>query len=419
MTASVEAAPVRACRVCGNTELEPIIDLGRQYQSSTFPETLDYREYEPRLPLDLVLCVKGEDGCGLPQLGHRVDLSAMFEAYPYTSSTNSSMAAHLRDVADSGRAAARPAEGATILDIGGNDGTLLENFAGGGHELINIDAAANVEAIFEAPEYTRLASLFSADAYESVAAGPASLIFSVAMFYHLDDPVSFAREAAGVLADNGVWVIQMAYLPAMLRTNMYDNIVHEHAGYYATEHMRWVLGQAGLEVFDVELNDVYGGSFRVFARHAGSGKPNSERLARVLEDERELGLFDGRTYRAFRQRIERTRDELVALCEEARGEGRSIWVYGASTKGNTILQYCEIGREHLDAAADANPFKIGRYMIGSDVPIRSEEEMRAARPDLLLALPYSFADRFIEREAELVAAGTRFIVPLPEVRLVP
>lgn len=413
------AVPLEACRVCGNAELRPILDLGEQYLSSVFPETLDYREDAPAYPLELVLCAKREGTCGLPQLGHRIDLSAMYDQYPYSSATNSSMAGLLRDVADSGRAAAGPVAGDTILDIGGNDGTLLSYFAGEGMDLVNVDPAANVEPVIEAEEYRRVAEFFSADAFESAARGPAKLAFSVAMFYHLDEPVSFAREVRRALADDGVWVIQMAYLPAMLRTNMYDNIVHEHAGYYATEHMAWVLDQAGLEVFDVTLNDVYGGSFRVFARPAGRGGPTTPGLAEVLSEEERMGLSDEGTYRDFERRIQGTRDDLRAVCAEAMAEGRLIWVYGASTKGNTILQYCGLGSEELVAAADANPFKVGKYIIGGDIPIRSEAEMREARPDLLLALPYSFVDAFVERESELVASGTRFIVPLPDVRLAP
>jgi NDP-4-keto-2,6-dideoxyhexose 3-C-methyltransferase len=253
-----------------------------------------------------------------------------------------------------------------------------------------------------------------------LSAKPASLVFSVAMFYHLPDPVGFARDVANCLADDGVWVIQMAYLPAMMATNMYDNIVHEHVGYYATCHLQAVMALAGLEIFDVELNDVYGGSFRAFVKRAGApGFPATDRYRRTLDDERDARLKDVGTYLAFSARVARTRDDLRALCSRLRAEGRLLWVYGASTKGNTILQYCGLGAADFAAAADPSPFKIGKYLVGSDVPIRSEADMRAARPDLLLALPYSFVPAFIERERALVDAGTRFIVPLPDVAIRP
>jgi hypothetical protein len=205
----------------------------------------------------------------------------------------------------------------------------------------------------------------------------------------------------------------------MLRTNMYDNIVHEHCGYYAAHQMTRIMEGAGLEVFDVALNDVYGGSFRIFVKKKGCGKYGATtRYRATLGRELEDGIFDPGSYRRFMGRVAAAREDLRSLCRRARHEGKSIWVYGASTKGNTILQYCGLGKEDLVGAADANPFKVGRYMVGSDIAILDEATMRAARPDYLLALPYSFVDAFLKREAALVARGTRFIVPLPEVRIV-
>jgi NDP-4-keto-2,6-dideoxyhexose 3-C-methyltransferase len=415
------SAPLERCRVCGNTELEPVIDIGDQYLSSIFPDDLDYRDEVPHSRLDLSLCVKRDDTCGLLQLSRRHDISAMYAAYPYTSSTNTSMKRILADVAAGGRGEVELFPSELVLDIGGNDGTLLSNFADKDVDLLTIDPARNVEAVFESPRYTHVRDFFSAQTFrEAAGARKAKLVFSIAMYYHLDDPLSFTRDVAEVLDDDGVWVIQMAYLPAMLRTNMYDNIVHEHAGYYATRHMQWIMERAGLEVFDVELNDVYGGSFRVYVTKAGSAThPPTERLVRVVDEEDALGLFDAETYRGFQRSIEATRDDLRKLCAEITARGESIWVYGASTKGNTILQFCGLGSDELAAAADANPFKVGKYVVGADVPIRDEDEMRSARPDWLLALPYSFVDAFMERESDLVAQGTRFIVPLPEVQTLP
>jgi NDP-4-keto-2,6-dideoxyhexose 3-C-methyltransferase len=410
--------PLERCRVCGNTELAPVIDIGEQYLSSIFPDDLDYRDEVPRSRLDLSVCVKRDGTCGLPQLSRHHDISAMYAAYPYASATNAAMRKILADVAEGGRARVDLRPGDVVLDIGGNDGTLLANFGENDLDLVIVDPAT-VESAFESERLARVTDFFSAEAYRGVAERPASLVFSIAMYYHLDDPLTFTREVAEVLADDGVWVIQMAYLPAMLRTNMYDNIVHEHAGYYATRHMQWIMERAGLEVFDVELNDVYGGSFRVFVQRAGGARGPTERLARVLADEDRVELFDVRTYRGFQRRIEQTRDELMALFDEIAERGETVWIYGASTKGATILQFCGLDAERIEAAAEASPFKIGKYIVGADVPIRDEAAMRAARPDWLLALPYSFVDAFMERERALVEQGTRFIVPLPQVRTLP
>ncbi len=421
MPGPITATKIDRCRVCGNTELVPVIDIGEQYLSSVFPTDLSYRATAAKYPLDMVMCVKRDDSCGLVQLGHRLDLTAMYDAYPYTSSTNSSMGKILKDVADSGKAYVKTGPGDVVLDIGGNDGTLLSYFKDDGATLLNIDPAQNVASLLESPNYIHVRGFFTKDSYDKVSSGKkAKLAFSIAMFYHLDDPMKLARDVAACLADDGVWIIQMAYLNAMLRTNMYDNIVHEHAAYYAAQHMRWLLDQIGLEMFDVLENDVYGGSFRVFAKKKGhAGYPTTERCTALLARELTEGIFDVATYTAFMARVNKTRDDLKALLAKIKAEGKTVWVYGASTKGDTILQYCGIGSADIVAAADSNPFKPGKYMIGSDIPIKTEDEMRAAKPDYLLSLPYSFTDAFMQREAALIAGGTKFIVPLPDVIVKP
>ena len=411
---------IRSCRVCGNAALIPCASLGSQYLSSIFPTTLDYRERVPCLPLDLVLCDKksGASACGVVQLAHKIDLSAMYDAYPYTSATNSSMPGILKDVADGARRLGHLSPGDLILDIGCNDGTFLSFFKNEGFTLLGIDPAKNIKSVLAPGEFTHLREFFSARAFASAAPKKAGLIVSLAMFYHLSDPVGFSRDVAECLAEDGVWIVQMAYLPTMLKTNMYDNIVHEHCGYYGVQHMRWILEKAGLEIFDVELNDVYGGSFRLFVKKKGCRRfAPSPRRESALQEELDMGIFEPATYRAFMRRIEKTREDLRALCLKINREGKTIWVYGASTKGNTILQYCGLGRKELIAAADANPFKLGKYVVGADLPIKDEQTMRAAKPDYLLALPYSFVEAFRRREAELAAGGTKFIVPLPEVRV--
>lgn len=417
----MNAAPVKKCRACGNPSLIPCVSIGSQYLSSVFPESLDYRATLSPIPMDLVLCEKkGDATCGLVQLAHEIDLSGMYAAYPYTSATNSSMLGILQNVAESGRALGHLHPGSVILDIGCNDGTLLSFFDKQGYKLLGIDAAQNVKPVLVSDDYVCVRDYFSAPAFEKMTAKKADLIFSVAMFYHLSDPVGFSRDVARCLADDGAWIVQMAYLPAMLETNMYDNIVHEHAAYYAAQHMKWIGEKVGLELFDVELNDVYGGSFRLFFKKKGQARfAQTERCRSILRDELESGLFEPATYRAFGARVAKTRDDLRALCAKIKKEGKTIWVYGASTKGNTILQYCGLGKNEIDAAADANPFKLGKFIIGADIPIKDEAALRAARPDYLLALPYSFLDGFMRREKDLLARGVKFIVPLPEVRVVP
>jgi len=412
---------ITQCRVCGNPNLRTCIDIGDQYLSSIFPENLNYHNDLKKLPLEIAQCMKTEEGhCGSLQLTHEIDITDMYQHYPYTSSSNTAMQKILEDVATSGIHLGHLRDQDVILDIGCNDGTLLRNFESKNYQLVGIDPAQNVETKVNAKSFTRVKDFFTAKNYEKVTPKKAKLVFSVAMFYHLGDPVSFVKDIADILDDEGVAIVQMAYLPAMIKTNMYDNIVHEHVGYYGTQHMKWIFEQAGLELFDVLLNDVYGGSFRIFAKKKGQKYlPATDRLKQNLQEELEWGIFSAKTYDDFMTRIKKTKIDLLDLCKKIQQEGKNIWVYGASTKGNTILQFCGLGSKEITAAADSNPFKFNKYLIGSDIPIKNEDEMRKASPDYLLSLPYSFTSNFLKREEPLIQKGTKFIVPLPEVKVLP
>ena len=368
----------------------------------------------------MVLCEKNENSCGALQLGHSFDMSQMYEHYPFTSSTNSSMSKILKDVLDSAIELTDVKEDELVLDIGGNDGTLLSFLQDKNCDLLCIDAAQNVVPVFTSKKFKFATGFFNEDIFKSLTNKKAKLIFSIAMFYHLHDPIQFSKDVEACLAEDGIWIIQMAYLPAMITTNMYDNIVHEHVGYYATDHLKWIMDKVGLEIFDVMLNDVYGGSFRIFVKKKGCTKyPQTNRYHEILNKEKEADIYNADTYFQFMKRVEKTKNDLVELCEKLKQKNKKIWIYGASTKGNTILQYCGINYDLITAAADSNPFKFGKYIIGADIPIKNEEEMRTEKPDYFLALPYSFIDGFIKREETLVSNGTKFILPLPEVKVVP
>ena len=416
----MEGKQIKSCRVCGNKELVPCINIGEQYLSSIFPDNLNYRDELKNYPLEIVQCLKTSDSqCGCLQLSFDFDLSKMYEDYPYTSSSNTSMNRILQDVANSGKDLGNLKEGDTVLDIGCNDGTLLSFFERENLNLVGIDPAQNIESSVNSEKFVRVKDFFTAENFDGVSKDKAKLAFSVAMFYHLHNPIKFCRDIESTLDDNGVAIIQMAYLPAMIDTNMYDNIVHEHTGYYGTQHIKWILEKTGLEPFDVELNDVYGGSFRVFAKKKDN--PNfkpTKRLQKNLEEELSWGIFETSTYSGFMNRINETKKDLRGLIKKIKDEGKNIWIYGASTKGNTIMQFCDIGPDSIEAAADSNPFKFGKYMIGSDIPIVDEKKLRKEKPNYLLTLPYSFVNAFREREKELVEKGTKFIIPLPEVKVI-
>jgi hypothetical protein len=241
------------------------------------------------------------------------------------------------------------------------------------------------------------------------------------MFYDLEDPAAFVREVADSLAEDGVWAMKLHYLPTMLRLNAFDVIVHEHLEYYSLAVIERLLADAGLAVNDASLNDMNGGSIRLFIGHAGRREPSleaTERLQELRVAEFEMALDSPTPYEQFGRDVERVRNELKELCERLAGEGKTIHIYGASTKGNTILQYAGLDRSLIPYAADRNPDKWGSETIRTAIPIISEDESRAMKPDYYLVLPWHFLDEFLEREGEYLEGGGRFIVPLPEVRVI-
>jgi hypothetical protein len=241
------------------------------------------------------------------------------------------------------------------------------------------------------------------------------------MFYDLEDPTAFVRDVSSSLAEDGIWVMELHYLLAMLEANSFDAIVHEHLEYYSLAVLERLLSESGLQVMRAELNEINGGSIRLFIAHAGRRRPTPEAEAELQGlrlREFEVGLDSSAPYEQFASNCYRVRDELRAICDRVKAEGKTIHAYGASTKGNTILQFAELDHSVIDYAADRNPDKWGSETIRTGIPIISEEDSRAMGPDYYLVLPWHFLDEFVEREAEYLEQGGRFIVPLPEVRVI-
>ena len=407
------------CRICGSTELVDVISLGDQYIASLFPTGKLPDEVNTRFPLEVVRC-SAPDACGLVQLRHSVAPGVMYDHYGYRSGTNEMMKRNLRDIVERIENRIDLESGDIVLDIGCNDGTLLESYSVDGLDRVGIDPSDAVKAI-DRSDISVINDFFSAAVFEQAFPGrKARAITSIAMFYDLERPSSFVRDVAGLLADDGVWVIELSYLPSMLQTNAFDTICHEHLEYYSLRAIEWVLAGEGLKVDRAEINDVNGGSIRLFIRRAALATPSADALnldaLRVEEDG--LGLRTDRPYRAFRAACEGIRDQLVGLLETLNREGKIIYAYGASTKGNTLLQYCGLDHRLIAKAADRNPDKWGTRTIGTDIPIVSEDEARRDDPDYFLVLPWHFFRSFVDRERAFLDRGGRFILPLPHVRVV-
>ncbi|MGH2806400.1 MAG: class I SAM-dependent methyltransferase [Actinomycetota bacterium] len=414
------AEPRTICRVCRHTELIPILNLGTQFISNFVDSP---QEDQPKAPLEVVLCDPASGGCSLLQLRHTTPADLLYRHYWYRSVVNRTMQVALRDIAESAESLVALDPGDVVLDIGCNDGTLLRTFSNPDIKRVGFEPARNLIEDAEV-ETTRIFNAFfnAADFVEEFGGGGAKVITSIAMFYDLDEPNEFVGDIKACLDRDGVWIIQMAYLPTMLEHNMFDNICHEHLEYYSLGSLEHLLQRHDLEVFDVLLNDVNGGSYRVYARHSTSRREGNgfarARVNALRAMEHNLHLEEETVYKDFASRVLEICSDLRNFIEWEREQGKKVYAYGASTKGNTMLQLAGLDHTLIDAAAERNPDKWGRVTVGTAIPIISEEQARADRPDYFLVLPWHFLREFRDRESEFLERGGQFLVPLPEPRLI-
>ncbi|MBS0245093.1 MAG: class I SAM-dependent methyltransferase [Proteobacteria bacterium] len=405
-----------SCRICASARLSPVVDLGVQALGSIFPEAGE--PDPPKIPLELVRC----ENCALVQLAHTVVADAMYTyGYGYRSGLTATMRGHLAGLADWVRARCSLNAGDSVLDIGCNDGTLLKAYgAAAGLRRFGIDAVAGKFRDEYPPDIHLHEGYFDAETYAAVLGDArCKAITSISMFYDLPAPNEFVAAIKKALAPDGIWVLEQSYLATMLDANSYDTVCHEHLEYYALRQIEHMAAANGLRVFDAELNDCNGGSIRLAVCHEdGPQALNEAAVGPIKRREAALGLDTAAPYEAFAGRIERSRAELTEFIDRERAAGKTFYLYGASTKGNTLLQYCGLDRTRIVAAAERNPEKFGCRTPGSNIPIVSEAEMRAAKPDYLLVLPWHFRDEFVKREADFLAKGGKLIFPLPRFEIV-
>lgn len=403
------------CRLCSSARLAQVLDLGQQALTGVFPRDRD--EAVPVGPLQLCKCLD----CGLVQLRHNYDLSQLYgENYGYRSGLNQSMVRHLQQKVERLRKLVELREGDLVIDVGANDSTLLQSYPARGLELVGIDPSGPKFARFYPPHIKLIPDFFRAQLVRQRYPGRrAKVLTSIAMFYDLERPMNFVRDVAEVLDDQGIWVFEQSYLPTMLDTSSYDTACHEHLEYYALRQVQRMLDEAGLKIVDLEFNDVNGGSFSVTAAKRDARHPEVTRLVQsTLAEEHARGLDDLETFRRFSARVETHRKALVELLRRLQREGKKVLGYGASTKGNVLIQYCGIGPDLVACIAEVNEDKFGAFTPGSRIPIVSEPEARAMSPDCFLVFPWHFKAGILRREQEFLRAGGRLIFPLPSLEVV-
>lgn len=368
----------------------------------------------PKAPLELVRCLQ----CGLVQLKHTFSRQTLYSHYWYRSGISPSMREALANITAAASKMGKPEKGDIVMDIGCNDGTLLRSYQAPDLFRVGFEPATNL--VEDAQRGTSLIfnDFFSAELFmKKFGKKKAKIITSVAMFYDLEDPNSFVEDIVKCLAPQGIWIVQQNYLATMLEQNGFDNIGHEHLEYYSLETMQQLVSRHGLEVFDVEKNAVNGGSFRTYISRVGQHAV-SRRVKDMEKDEARLGLSQPEVYEKFARRIEEIKSRTHEFIKGEVAKGKTVYAYGASNRGNTILQYCGLDHTLIERATDANPEKWGRKTVGTMILIVSKEEARTNNPDYFLVLPHHFLGEIIRDETKYIKSGGKLIVPLPEFRIV-
>jgi NDP-4-keto-2,6-dideoxyhexose 3-C-methyltransferase len=399
------------CRSCG-TILAPVLSLGPIYLSD-FPRSAGTRAHPP-VPLDLTRCTN--PACTLVQLAHTTPPDWMFRQYWYRSNVNESMRAELADIVRDASSRVDLPHPAVVVDIGANDGTLLQGYPQG-LTTVAWEPAANLYEALRPHANVLYPEYFHVEADSWGLESKAKVISCAAMFYDLDDPHAFLEGITRILHPEGVLVIQQAYLPAMLAATAFDNLCHEHLTYQDLRSLEAMLEPHGLRVFDVAKRAINGGSFRAligFASHWGA----QERVALLRQQEALFYHDRPRVFEAFAHRVERVKEQLQGVLAGYATVGGVVDLYAASTKANTLLQYVGLDARSIRQAWERSPEKVGRYVGVSAIPIVSEAEGRADPPSALLVGAYQFRDAFLAREHEYMTQGGRLIFPLPVVEVV-
>ncbi len=405
------------CRVCNHEPLEDIISLGRQ-SLINFIDSPSDEIYSA--PLDLVMCNKIKGGCGLVQLRHTVPADLLYKQFWYRSGVNQSMRDALQDVVTKAKKLVKLGPDDIVIDIGSNDSTLLRFFLIKDLTLVGFEPATNL--MDEARKGTTkiFNDFFNYPIFKKeFSEKKAKVITSISMFYDLEEPNKFVNDLVKMLDDEGICIIQMNYLLTMLENNAFDNIVHEHLEYYSLKSLENLLKKHDLVIFDVELNDINGGSIRTYIKHKNCEKYSiNERVSKLRNEEDDFGLEGKKPYREFVKRINNIRKKTFNFIKNECENGKNIFVYGASTRGSTLLQFFNLDNKYINAAADRNPNKFGKTIVGTGIPIISEQEARERKPDYFLVLPWYFIDEFIPREGKFLKTGGKFIVPLPSFQII-
>lgn len=407
---------INKCRICGNPDLTEVLNFGSQYLASSFVKTNAGNELsKTKIPLTVVLCdrSKNDKACGLVQLRETAERDLMYRSYFYRSGTNPMMREALQNIVSEVKSKVELKPGDAVLDIGCNDGTMLSYYPDF-TERIGIDPAENIDRSALDQSIKVAADYFSKNKALELSGGKQfKVITSIAMFYDLDDPNAFVADAKAALAPGGVWCVQLSYLPTSLATLNFYDVCHEHLEYYTLRVLESLMARHGLKIFDASLNEVNGGSLRIFVANENDARPVSATLQGFYKKEDALNLFSTEPYQEFGKKVAELKKITLDYIAEKKNNGGSVIGLGASTKGNVLLQFFGIDKQMVPHLSERNPEKVGLRTLGTDIELISEEKARELQPSAMLVLIWFFKDELLKREKDYLAKGGSLMFPMP------
>lgn len=406
---------IEKCRICGNTNLECVLDLGEQMLTGLFPKRKGDKITSG--PLRLMKCTGSDDVCGLLQLEHSYDLGEMYGVnYGYRSGLNASMVKHLHEKVEKIIKKVELNKGDLVVDIGSNDSTTLQAYPSDIPILIGIDPTGIKFKNYYPPHIQLIPDFFSSALLkERFPDKKAKVITSFSMFYDLENPIKFMEEIYDVLDDDGVWVFEQSYMPTMLEMNSYDTVCHEHLEYYALRQIKWMTDRVGFKIIDVEFNDVNGGSFSIMVCKSKEDTSVIHAVQKILDEEHNKGFNTPEPFYKFAICVEKSKMDLLNFIKTAHADGKIFAALGASTKGNVLLQYCGLTEDVVRCIGEVNAEKYGCFTPGTEIPIVPEEDVLGGKFDYLIVLPWHFKKFFINNQR---LRNEKLLFPLPCIEII-
>ena len=407
---------ITQCRICGNKDLNKLLSLGNQPLANSFLIDSELNKEENKFPLEICFC----SNCKLVQLTHVVSPDVLFKNYVYVSSTTNTFKIHFFEMAEKITKMLNLNSESLAVDIGSNDGILLKGFKKFGVRTVGVEPASNIAMIANQDGVETINNFFNRDVVNKIISekGHVDVVTATNVFAHVNDIHDLVGNIKLLLKENGIFVIEVPYLLDMLEKMTFDTIYHEHLSYFTITPLIEFFRKFDMEIFKIEKVDTHGGSLQVFVKNKSANLDYDGSVNNFLNEENKIGVENFKLYEDFSKKVFEVKTRLVTFLKQIKQEGKSIVAYGAPAKGNTLLNFCGIGKEYIDYIVDDNPLKQNLFAPGTHIPVVNSSMLEKQRPDYILILAWNFAKEIMENNKKYRDAGVKFIIPLPEPTIV-